>query len=416
MRVSIQGNAAEHRQDRLLTTLERLLEIEATQVHAALDQASQMVAEALGADKVDAFLYDPAIDSLVAMGTSDTPTGHKEKAIGMDRLPIVKGGREVTVFQTGTPYGTGHADREPGELKGFTQGLGIRSSLVVPLSVGDERRGVLLASSTRPDYFSESDLRFLEAVARWVGVVAHRTELIERIAYDAAEQGRRLAAEQLITVLAHDLRNYLTPLKGRIELILRRARREDRQKDIQDASSATTTLERLSKLVSDLLDVARLEQGLFAIEIRPVGLVALVRETAASFSTPTMAISVQAPQEIIVQADPIRLRQALANLLANAVKYSAQGAGVDIQVQMETRDRKDWATIVISDRGPGIAPEILPHLFEPFVTTSRSAGLGLGLYLASGIAAIHGGTLTVDSTPGNGARFHLSLPVEHRTA
>ncbi len=185
---------------RLLATLEQLLAIEATEVKAALDRVSQLVADALGADKVDIFVRDPTIDTLVAMGTSDTPMARRERAIGMDRLPIANQGRTVEVFQTGAAYRSGHVDQDSSELVGVRQGLGVCSTLAVPLEISGERRGVLSITSAQPERFSEADRRFSEAVARWVGMVLHRAELVERIAQDAAEQARWVAAEELLSM------------------------------------------------------------------------------------------------------------------------------------------------------------------------------------------------------------------------
>ena len=278
--------------NRLLATLEQLLAIDETDLHRALDRACQMVAEALRADKVDAALYDSATESLVAAGTSHTPMGRKQHAIGMNRLPVANGGREVDVFLTGVPYATGQADQDPGQLRGMTEGLGIRSAIMVPLEVAGTRRGVFLASSTRPDFFAEDDIRFLEAVSRWVGMIAHRAELTERIANEAREQGRRVAADELIATLAHDLGNILVPIKGRIDLLQRRARREDRPRDLRDVEEAARAVDRVVSLVADLLDSSRLEQGLFALNRQPVDFVDLVRETCAALTTNTVPIRV----------------------------------------------------------------------------------------------------------------------------
>ena len=102
-RQSVTGEHEGAPNDRLLSTLERLLEIEATSVDDALDQATQLVAEALNADKVDVFLLDTAAQTLVARGTSDTPLGHKQHAIGLDRMPLANGGRIVQVYTSGEP-------------------------------------------------------------------------------------------------------------------------------------------------------------------------------------------------------------------------------------------------------------------------------------------------------------------------
>ena len=208
-------NETSQRQDRLLTTLEGLLELPATDVTATLNQATSLIAEVFSADKVDVFFHDWASETLVALGTSDTPLGRKQKAIGMDRLPLANRGRTVEVFLSGTSYLTGHADQDPEELVGVKVGLEVKSQIAAVFEVETLRRGVLLTVSSTPEFFSEQDLHFLEAIARWMGIVIHRAELIERMQREAVEQGRRVAAEELLTIMAHDLRNYLTPLKGR---------------------------------------------------------------------------------------------------------------------------------------------------------------------------------------------------------
>src|SRR5690349_6332019 len=104
--------AGPHDSDRLLRTLQQLLEIEATDVDRALNEASDLVGLALRADKVDVFLHDAATDELVALGVSDTAMSEREVQAGLDRLPLVSGGRIAAVFQTGQPFRTGRADAE----------------------------------------------------------------------------------------------------------------------------------------------------------------------------------------------------------------------------------------------------------------------------------------------------------------
>jgi two-component system, OmpR family, sensor kinase len=330
----------------------------------------------------------------------------------MNRLPVANGGREVDVFLTGIPYATGQADQDPGQLRGMTEGLGIRSAIMVPLEVAGTRRGVFLASSTQPNYFAADDIRFLEAVSRWVGMIAQRAELTERIATEAREQGRRVAADELIATLAHDLGNLLAPVKGRIDLLQRRARREDRPRDQRDVEEAARAVNRVVSLVADLLDSSRLEQGLYALNRQPTDLVDLVRETGAALATDTMPIRVDvSTQDVVLAMDPNRIRQALENLLSNAIKFSPAGAAVVVELDVEATDAGCWAVVTISDQGPGIPPELFPRLFDRFARGPGSSGLGIGLYLASRIVAAHGGTLTADPTPIIGARFQMKLPL-----
>ena len=401
-------------QDRLLDTLQRLLEISATSLTDGLTQTAQLLAETLRADKFDAFLYDANIDSLVAIGVSDTAMGRQQRALGLDRVPLTNGGRAVEVFQTETSYLSGDVEHDDGELLGVRKGLGVRSTMAVPLWVNAVRRGALQVNSTQADFFTARDLRFLQGVARWVGMVAHRAELAEQLVATAAEQSRRLAADELVTVLAHDLRNLLTPLKGRIDLIQRRAYREDRLDDAHDAEELAHTLARLNRLVADLLDVGRLDQGIFAINRQPLDLVAVVQDTVARFASHERDIRVEAPDELVLMADSDRLRQALENLLANALHHSPEAAPIVVSVRPEQRADGQWAVLRVQDRGPGISAELLPRLFTRFAAGAGSTGLGLGLYLAHSIATAHGGTLTVASSPGAGACFQLALRMEER--
>jgi signal transduction histidine kinase len=111
-----------------------------------------------------------------------------------------------------------------------------------------------------------------------------------------------------------------------------------------------------------------------------------------------------------VNADSERLRQVLENLVTNAIKHSPAGEPVMVELAIENRIDGKWANVTVADRGPGVPVDQLPTLFTRFAAGAGSTGLGLGLYLAARIAAAHGGSLDVNSTPGAGARFTLALP------
>jgi signal transduction histidine kinase len=400
--------------ERQLKLLEALLRIPAGNLAATLSHVSDLVAEATGADKVDAFLYDPARDSLVAVGSSTQPLSARQRQLGLDVLQISNGGRTVSVYRTGETFVTGRLDQDADELKGIREALGVRSEIGVPLEVGGERRGMLMIASIRPEFFTADDVRFAQSLGRWVSILAHRAELAEQIARNAAEQGRRAGAEELVTVLAHDLRNYLQPLHMRLELLRMRAQRDGRKDDAGDADGAARAVLRLGGLISDILDVARIDQGVFQIQREFLDVGALVRDTAGLLSTAEHPVSVtlQAGEAVRAPADPRRIRQCLENIIANAQQKSPARAPVSVFVTLQ-KNRPDgtFAKIDVQDEGPGIPPDILPHVFDRFVTGKRpEGGLGLGLYLAKRIAAAHGGDLTVESAPGKGARFTLTLP------
>ena len=177
------------RDRQLLVVLQRLLTLEPGDLSAAMTDAAQQVAEVLGADKVDIFFYVPADQALVAEGTSDTPMGHREHELGLDRLPLAGGGRTIEVFQTGRSHRADHLEQDCSEVRRLVDDLGLRSSIAVALEVAGARRGVLLASSARPAAFDQADLHFLEAIAHWIGLTAACLAQVELLAARAAEDG-----------------------------------------------------------------------------------------------------------------------------------------------------------------------------------------------------------------------------------
>ncbi|HEX8697199.1 MAG TPA: GAF domain-containing sensor histidine kinase [Myxococcaceae bacterium] len=403
---------AHKRGDLLLQALEKLLELPAAELQPTLDRASHLIGELFQADKVDVFLLEERTQTLVAIGVSDTPMARKQKSLGLDRLQLANGGRLVEVFQTGKPWHTGHQERDPKELPGIKEGLGVRSAIAAAFEVGGVRRGVLECSSAKANFFSRDDLRFLEAVARWVSAVVHRATLVEQLTKSANEQGRRAAADELITVFAHDMSNHLFSLRARIELIHRRALRGQASDYLRDAEAASRGIKALSRLTSDLLDVGRLDQGLFVLRRQPVDVVRLVDEIAQAATVPRNEVQRRGPEELVMLADPDRLRQAVSNLVTNALKHSPADLPVVVEVARQKRKDGYWALITVTDQGPGVPGHLMPRLFDRFARGSGSSGLGLGLYLTREIAAAHGGTIEVHSELNKGARFTLALPLE----
>jgi two-component system OmpR family sensor kinase len=396
---------------RLLEVLEALLRLPAADLKTTLDHVANLVAEATGADKIDAFLYDATRDSLTAVGTSTQPLSARQRELGLDVLPVSNGGRVVQVFKTGETFITGQLDKDMDELPGVRDALKIRSKVGVPLVIGGERRGMMMIASLKPDFFSAEDARFAESVGHWAGIIAHRAELAEQIARNAAGQARRAAAEELVTVLAHDLRNFLGPLMLRLDILRMRAGAQNES----DVDAARRMVMRLEALVNDLLDVARIDEGVFEFKPQLVDMRELIADVARLLDTPQhpIKLEVQDGGPLLVPADPARLRQCLENLVANATQHSPAAAPISVFARSARGARQEPRLVVeVVDEGPGIAPEFLPHVFERYATQERG-GLGLGLYIAKRIAEVHGGDLSVASQPGKGARFTLSLPAQH---
>jgi signal transduction histidine kinase len=169
----------------------------------------------------------------------------------------------------------------------------------------------------------------------------------------------------------------------------------------------------LDRLITDLLDVARLEAGRLELNRARVDLLAAAETAAerAQAMTASHTARVESPLGPLSGFwDPDRLQQIFENLLSNAIKYSEDG-----EIVIRVQDHRDHAEVSITDQGMGVAPEVLPHLFGRFYRTelakaSREPGLGLGLYITRSLVEAHGGRISVESTPGKGSTFRFTLP------
>lgn len=404
----------------LVACLERLLQVPTGDLKTTLIQAVDLIAESLQADKVDIFLYDGSRDSLNAICSSNQALSALQRKLGLDVMPIANGGRVVCVYKTGKTFATGDLQADAEELRGVKEGLRIRSKIGVPFEIGGKRRGMVMIASLKPDRFSGEDVRWAERIVRWTGLLAHRAELAEEMRRNSIEQSRRATADELVEIVAHDLRNYLAPVEMRLQTLRLLATREPHSNALlPEMDRIFSSMRRLRTLVSDLLDVARLDHGLFRIQPALLDIVSLIQESARALETPraNIKVRVQSMGRILLVADEARVRQCIDNLIANAIEKSPEGGTVTVVIGTETVNDSEYARIQVIDEGPGVSPDILPRIFERHATSKvQGGGLGLGLFLAKRIAEVHGGELSVESKPGEGARFMLSLPCQLQAA
>jgi signal transduction histidine kinase len=253
-------------------------------------------------------------------------------------------------------------------------------------------------------------------------IKAAATQGVERAA--ALENERRLRSEaqaanrgkdQFLSVFSHELRSPLNAILGwnRI-LALKRP-------DDPEVASITTRIEHSAraqlKMVNDLLDLGRIETGKLRVEARPMQLAKVV-SAALDLARPTAAVKEITlhvdfePGAGQLRGDPDRLAQVVTNLLSNALKFTGSGGRVCVTL----RNTGGFTELGVEDTGQGIAPELLPHVFDRFrqgdnSITRHSGGLGLGLTLVREIVTLHGGTVSAKSAGvGHGARFVASFP------
>jgi PAS domain S-box-containing protein len=245
----------------------------------------------------------------------------------------------------------------------------------------------------------------------------------ERASRAEAQEAVRLR-DVFLTIAAHELKTPLTSLLGNAQLLQRRSQRDGSATE-PGAKAMRVIVEqaqRLNKMILGLLDVSRIETGRLSIERAPVDLCALVGRVVDEVQ-PTLVdhtLDCQIPSgTLIIDGDEVRLEQVIQNLLLNAVKYSPRGG--PIVVWVEQHDHQ--ARLLVMDVGIGIPIHEQPHLFQRFYRASNAAtqyisGMGIGLSVVKEIVTLHGGTVAVDSSEGQGSTFAVCLPLggDHRPA
>jgi signal transduction histidine kinase len=236
----------------------------------------------------------------------------------------------------------------------------------------------------------------------------------------AAETEALRAVDQLksefLAAMSHDFRSPLTVVRGAVELLLgeRPGTLTPGQREL--AESAGRNVRRLEEFTEDLLEMARLEQGAVALEPEELDVRLLLSEIVADHQVLAKQrrqwFALDAPTETMtMSADRSRLRQALNNLVGNAIKYAPIGTPITVSAARQNGIYR----IAVSDQGPGIAPEERGHMFEKFFRGSgvgATPGAGLGLSIARSLVVLHGGTVDYEDTPGGGSTFVVRLPAE----
>jgi PAS domain S-box-containing protein len=222
--------------------------------------------------------------------------------------------------------------------------------------------------------------------------------------------------DEFVSVVSHELRSPLTPIRGYVQLVARELAREgSHDLQVQRLNSIDGHVVRLTRLVDDLLDVSRMRAG--SLEIRPIDcdLVELSRDVVQvrSAGEPEERLAFFARRASITgNWDPDRIQQVLDNLVGNALKYSPPAGKVTVTV--DVNDGR--GAVTVADQGPGISEADRQNIFGAFfrtpdATSSQAPGLGLGLYICRELVRAHGGAIDVGESPGGGAEFRVTLPI-----
>lgn len=310
---------------------------------------------------------------------------------------------------------------------------GVRQVLVAPMISGSSQLlGYLsLDYGGRDHTYTPEELALTRAVTELVTLAMERERLLNETAQARANELAALSANQLkdefIGIAGHELRTPITTMKANLQLARRRLHKFLQQHSTEEQhvleplelflERVERQLERQNRLVRDLLDVSRLEQGHLELRMEREDLVSIIREAVEEHQqiTPDRTLRVNLPStELFITADRDRVNQVVSNYLSNALKYST--AEQPVEVQVEVRD--GVACVSVHDQGPGLSPDERQHIWERFyrvpgiqVQSGSGVGLGLGLHISRIIIERQGGAVGVESEQRKGSTFWFTFPL-----
>jgi len=301
--------------------------------------------------------------------------------------------------------------------------LALKSYMGVPLIARDRIIGAITFSSVQPSReYTKADLYFAQELARRIASALDnvhlyrqaQAEIRERKNAEEALRESEARKDEFISMASHELKTPLTSLKGFTNLLQRRLSKQGDMQALHFLTRMEEQLDKLTKLVSELLDVTKMQTGKLEFREERFFLNELVRQTLENLQGTTETHHLQLEEVIDVQVpgDKDRLGQVLINLLTNAIKYSPEADTVIVRVSADEHN----AIVSVQDFGIGIEETHQEKIFERFYqvnddTEKTFPGLGIGLYISSQIVRGHHGLLWVESAKGAGATFYVSLPL-----
>ena len=332
-------------------------------------------------------------------------------------------GESVLLSRIDTPPDHGAVpDPAAPQRLGLSRQLGLRSAMLLPLAAREQAFGVLALALADGDdhagrHYGERDLPIATELARRGALALDNAQLYEttqRALTQLQVQDRRKT--EFLSMLAHELRNPLTPIRNAAEVLGSLAQGQPQLQHVATVLRRQT--HKMARLVDDLLDMARITHGKVKLERSNVDLREILAQAADTMQQQAalreQLIALELPQAPVwVHGDALRLEQVFINLLSNACKFGNHADRIELALAHDDHE----ATVRVTDHGSGIAPALLPHVFDLFTQDERTpdrqqGGLGIGLALARSLVEMHGGQVRAHSDgPGRGAQFMVHLPL-----
>ncbi|MBX3086393.1 MAG: GAF domain-containing protein [Anaerolineae bacterium] len=294
-----------------------------------------------------------------------------------------------------------------------------RAEMAVPMVVGDTLVGVLDLQSEKPDYFTELKARIKTVLGNQVAVAIQNARQYGQQA-EIAEQLRKVdrLKSEFLASMSHELRTPLNSIIGYSRMLLDGVSGDLPEEVNEDLGAIHYGGQHLLSLINDILDLAKIEAGRLDIDPHPVDLFQLAEEVGRMTSVlvkdkPVSIVFDLDPDMPPLQADLVRVRQILNNLISNAIKFTERG---EVRLTASYEPGADMVLLNVSDTGMGIESDRVPYVFERFYqadsSSSRKAGgTGLGLTITQHLVNMHGGRIWVESTLGQGSNFYFTLPI-----
>jgi signal transduction histidine kinase/CheY-like chemotaxis protein len=392
-------------------------------IETVLDTIVSRAGQLAGADGCSIYEYDQMTEAFHLRATHNLEPALVE---AIRALPLHKGeglmGRAAEL-------------REPIQIPDITQPgvyqsrqrdllirAGFRALLSMPLLREDEIIGSLSVNRRTPGEFPPDVVELLKTFATQSVLAIQNARLFQEI----EDKGRQLEIasqhkSQFLANMSHELRTPLNAIIGVADMLLEDAQAADQQDQVEPLERVVRAGRHLLALINDILDLSKIEAGRMELQLEPFAIAPLVQDVATTIrpiaTKSGNQVLVDCPADIgTMRADAMRVRQALLNLASNATKFTEQGV-VRIAAERRPRDGADWIHLAVSDTGIGMTAEQMGRLFEEFTqadssTTRRYGGTGLGLAISRRFCRMMGGDIAVESAPGRGSTFTITLPAE----
>ena len=397
-----------NRQAALLDRYEQLISI-SQQLNSTLDLNSLLrkiisaAKELTHAEASSILLIDPATGELRFEIASNINPHQMEKIV----VPM-EGSIAGWVVTHGEPRVIADVTKEPGWSRRVDDTLEFRTRnlLGVPMRTHSKVIGTLQAvNKLDGESFDEDDINTLTILASQAAI--------------AIENARLFQQSDFIAEMVHELRTPLAALKASTVLLLRPDLPPERRQDIITTMQSET--ERLIRLTSDFLDLARLESGRSRLDLTRFDIHHLIMESIDVVMPQANARGIKIytdADKYTVTADRGKIKQVLLNLLTNAIKYNRDGGEIHVRTRSLVIQDQPFVQLSVADTGFGISKEHQKHMFEKFYRVADTAGYtqgtGLGLAIAKHIIEAHGGQITLESEQGVGSTFYITLPITTR--